>query len=157
MGVSTAASSKLYIGNSATSAVDTAGEFEDLNLIEVGEIESIGAFGDQAQLVTFTSLSERRVKKFKGAKDAGDITLTLGRDPSDTGQAAIRTAEGTDFDYGFKVTLNDGSDGSPSSPTTFYFRGKVMGYTTEIGDANSVVMSSVTIAITSEIIELAAV
>lgn len=157
MGVNTSALSKLFIGDVADDTVDTEGEFEALNLLAVGEIEDMGDFGDVANGITFTSLDDRRVRKFKGSFDAGNIGLTLGRDASDVGQASIRAAQATDFDHAFKITLNDGSSGSPSSPTTFYFRGKVMSYTTNIGNTDSIVRSTVDIAINSAILEIDAV
>lgn len=157
MTVRTAAGSKLYIGPVAASTVDTQGEFEALAYVEVGEIESIGDFGDQAAATSFTALGDRRVRKIKTTFDAGTISLTLGRDPSDSGQAAMIAALAEDDDYAFKVTLNDASQGSPSSPTTFYFRGQVQSYTTNIGNAENVVKATTNIAINSAIIEVAAV
>lgn len=157
MTVRTAAGSKLYIGPVAGSSVDTRGEFEALSYVEVGEIESIGDFGDQAAATNFTALGDRRVRKIKTTFDAGTIALTLGRDPTDTGQAALVAALAEDDDYAIKIELNDASQGSPSSPTTFYFRGQVQSYTTNIGNAENVVKASTNIAINSAIIEVAAV
>lgn len=157
MTVRTAAGSKLYIGPVADSSVDTQAEFEALAFVEVGEIESIGDFGDQAANTNFTALGDRRVRKIKTTFDAGTIALTLGRDPSDSGQAALVAALAQDDDYAIKVTLNDASQGSPSSPTTFYFRGQIQSYTTQIGSADNVVKATTNIAINSAIIEVAAV
>lgn len=157
MTVHTAAGSKLFIGPVAASTVDTANEFAALSFTEVGEIESLGEFGDQAGIVTFTALGDRRVRKFKGSFDAGTITLSLGRDAADSGQSALIAAQASDFDYAFKVELNDEGSNSPQRNTVFYFRGKVVSYSTNIGNANSVVGASAQIAINSPIIEVAAI
>lgn len=157
MTVQTAAGAKLYLGPVAAASVNTLGAFQALVYTEVGEIESLGEFGDQATEITFTSLGDRRVRKFKGSFNAGTLALTLGRDPSDSGQAALVAAAAQDDDYAVKITLNDEGNGSPQNPTTFYFRGKVMGYTANIGNAENVVRSTVNIGINSAIIEQATV
>lgn len=157
MTVNTSALVKIYIGDSVTTAPTTQNAYEATNFVEIGEVADIGAFGDTANPVTFTALSDRRVRKFKGSYDAGTLTLGLGRDTSDTGQAAVEVAMGTDFDYTFKVEFNDGSDGSPSENSVQYFTGKVMSYTTEVGSADSIVGSTVEIGINSEILEVDAV
>lgn len=153
MAVQTAAGAKLYIGPADDSA-SSSGDYIGLSYDEVAEIEDIGEFGDSVNEVTFTALSDRRVRKFKGSFDAGTLELTLGRDPSDDGQGAMIDALASDDDYAFKVELND-AEGS-GDPTTFFFRGKVMSYTAQIGNTENVVRASASIAINSEIIEVPA-
>ena len=157
MGIDTAAGSKLFIGPVAASTVDTTGEFAALSYTAVGEIESLGEFGDQAQAITFTSLGDRRVRKFKGSYDAGILNVTVALDPADAGQAALKTALASDADYAIKVMLSDGSAGSPSQPTTFYFRAKVMSRSINVGSADNIVRASIGLGINSEIYEVAAV
>lgn len=155
MAVQTAAGSKIYIGT--TTPASTQEDYEEDSFTEIGEVESIGEFGDQANEITFTSLNDRRVRKFKGSFNAGTIQMVVGRDPSNAGQADIVEAMASDEDFNFKVTLNDAPDsGANPAPTTFYFRGKVMSYTANIGDAENVVRSSIAIGINSEILEIPA-
>ncbi|HZH27352.1 MAG TPA: hypothetical protein VEY95_09225 [Azospirillaceae bacterium] len=157
MAVTIAAGSKLFIGP-ANSTADTKTAYEALTpYVEVGEIESIGEFGDQASEVTFTSIGDRRVRKFKGSFNAGTIQLTLARDLVNAGQADLRDALREDDDYAFMVTLSDELTPVTGKPTTFYFRGKVMSYTANIGNADNVVRSTVSIGINSAIVEVAAV
>lgn len=156
MAVQTAAGSKLFIGP-ANETADDAGAYSILAYVEVGEIEELGEFGDTVNEINFTPLGNRRVGKFKGSFNAGTINLTVGRDPADPGQDDLRDALASDSDYAFMVTLNDAGIGSPSSPTTMYFRGKVMSYTTNIGNAENIVRSTVAIGINSAIVEVAAV
>lgn len=157
MAVQTAAGAKIYIGPVAASTVDTEAEFEVLSYTEIEEVESISVFGDTVNEVNFTALGDRRVRKFKGSFNAGNIQMVMGRSAAATGQAAFIAALAADDDYAFKVTLNDAGSGSPSAPTTFYFRGKVMSYETDIGNAENVVRANATIGISSAIVEVAAV
>ena len=141
MAVQTSAGCKIYIGTSeATASPD--------DWLEIGEVTNFSEFGRVYQLITHQSVNERGDRKFKGSYNDGDITLQLGRDPSDTGQAAAIAARDSDDDYWFKVTLNDDSV-SVTTPTTFTFQGKVMSYTVNIGGPNQVVGASMQIAITS--------
>lgn len=153
MAVQTAAGAKLYIGP-ANSSADSKSAYEALSFQEVGEIENFSDFGDSYNEVRFTAMNNRRVQKFKGSVDAGSLQLTVGRDPSDAGQADLKTALAADDDYAFRVDLNDEGSGSPANPTIFYFRGKVMSYTANIGNSENVVRSSVGIAINSAIVEV---
>lgn len=156
MTVHTSAGSKIFIGGVAASTVDTQAEYEALSLVEIGEVEDLGEFGDSVSPITFTPLSTRRVNKFKGSFDAGNITLNLGRDVTNAGQLALRNALASDFDYAFKVTLNDAGAGSPGDTTKIYFRGKVMSFTTNVSNVDSITRASVSIAINSEILEVVA-
>lgn len=153
MTVNTAAGAKLYIGGVADESVVAANQFEDLSLVEVGEIEDLGEFGDVVSLAVFTALNDSRTRKKKTSYDAGDFNITIGFDSADTGQDALKAALATKFDYGFKVTLNDGSDGSPSDPTTFYFRALVTSFKIMVGTVDNIVKASVGIAINSAIVQ----
>lgn len=156
MAVDTAAGTKFYIGP-VNSVAAGQSAYEALSYTEVGEVESVSEFGDQYNAVTFTALGDRRVRKFKGSADAGTISLTIGHDSADTGQGNLDTALASDSDYAFKVTLDDAGTGSPSSPTTFFFRGKVMSTRTNPGDAENIVRISAEIAINSPIVKVDAV
>lgn len=151
MTVNTAAGSKVYMtAATVASTVDTKAEFDALVWTEIGEIEEIGEFGDQANPVQFTALGDGRVRKLKGSMDAGNLPLTLGHDTGDAGQVLLPDALDSKKDRGFKVVLNDGSEGSPSQDTTFYFRGLVMSHTVNPGSVDNIVRSSVNIAINSK-------
>lgn len=148
MPVNTAAGARFSIGTTAP-ATDEA-SYEADNWVEVGEIENLGEFGDQVSSATFTALADRRVRKFKGTYDAGDMELTLGFDSGDEGQTALNGAlkDSKSHDYNFKVELEDGD--------IFYFSGKVMSRRIAPGSAEDVVKANVSIAINSAVIEIAA-
>lgn len=158
MSVQTAAGSRIFIGPAVTEAeADSVGEFQALSYTEIGEVENLGAFGDTAGQTTFAALGDRRVRKFKTSYDAGNVEMTVGFDAGDAGQDALVAAFTSDSDFAIKVMANDGSEGSPSEPSTFYFRAKVMSKPITIGTVDNVVRRSFTLAINSEVFEVAPV
>lgn len=148
----TASGSKIYIGNAAAlSTVDTIAEFEAVSSwIEIGMVESLGEFGDESSEVTFAAVGDGRVRKAKGARNAGTMALTVGHDPLDVGQVAIEAAEGTNDNYPFKVVIPD-SPTTLYSDTIYYFRGLVMSKRSSIGTNDNVVRKTYNIGINSEI------
>lgn len=149
MALQTSANCKFYIGT--TSPATDLASFKGDTYKEVGSIEDLGEFGDQFNQVTFTSLGDGRVRKLKGTKDAGDMTLVVAFDGDDEGQAALLAAaeDTTSVGYNCKVELNDMGT---TNPTTFYFRAQVMGARVAIGGADNVIRRNVTIAIDSDVI-----
>ncbi|WP_430436864.1 hypothetical protein [Oceanibaculum nanhaiense] len=163
MAFHTAAGTRLYIGTTldvdfeAQTDEQIATAIDGDSLVEVGELETMSPFGDTAAESPFTALGDRRVRKAKGSFNAGNLAGTCAFDSGDAGQAAILAALATDFDYNFKVVFNDGSPGSPSSPTTQYFRGKVMGAPVNVGNADNVIRRDITVGINSKIVQIDAV
>lgn len=154
--LNTAAGCRLYIGGKT--GADTQTEYEADTYVDVGEIEDLGEFGDTFSSVTFTSLKDGRVRKYKGTADAGDLTVTVGLDNGDAGQSAVKTAhkDRSKGDYNVKITLNDGDPTATPviNPTTFYMRVKVMNNTVAPGAADNVVRRNITMGINSDILEL---
>lgn len=142
MPLSTAAGTTIEIG---TTLADTEAD----SYTNIGKVANLGNFGRVYQPIEFSSLDDRNVLKFKGQRDDGNITMELGRDLSDAGQAAVKVALDSDYDYNFRVILNDESADSGSSGTVYYFKAKVMSFTTNVNDPNSVVGASVDLAIKS--------
>ncbi|MBK3798641.1 hypothetical protein GAY33_05240 [Azospirillum brasilense] len=140
------AGAKLFIGTKAATPV----------YVEVGEIENFGEFGKTYQTVKFNPVGKKRTQKRKGSFDEGSLSLTLGRVPSDAGQAAMREALDDPDAYPFKITLDDAPDGVGATPTTFLFEALVMSYTTNIGGVDGVVKSTTNLEINSDIEEEAA-
>lgn len=153
MTVRTSAGTKLYIGT--TTAAETETEFLADTYVEIGEIESMGEFGDESNPVNFASLNDERMRKLKGTRDAGTLALVCGRDPLDAGQLALDAAEETDYEYNFKVEYDD----APSAlytPSLEFFRGLVMGRRTNVGNTDNVTRKNYNIAINSEIVDIPA-
>ena len=155
--LNTAAGCRIGIGSK--NGADTEALYKADTYVDIGEVEDLGEFGDTFSSVTFTSLRDGRVRKYKGTADAGDLALVVGLNNGDLGQAKLKIAhkDRSKGDYNIKITLNDGDpDATPAPllPTTFYLRGKVMNNTVAAGAADNVVRRNVTIGINSDILEI---
>lgn len=141
-----------------TSDTDTLAEFQALVYVNVGKTTTIPQFGDTYQDVTFVPLDTGRTEHYKGTVDGGTTTIECGSDSSDAGQDALRTALGVRNGlYAIRMQAADGSTGSPSAPTTWYFLAKIMSGAVTIGAANQIVVESFMIGINSDIIRADAV
>jgi len=151
--INTSLGARFYISNAAVlDTVDTIAEFEALTWVEVYPVENLGEFGDEAAAVTFSALNDGRVRKLKGARDAGTLAVVVGHNPTQTGQVAMIAAEATKFNYGFKVEVPD----APSelySNSVFYFRGKVMSKRMNVGANGDVVKRTFNVGVDSQIYE----
>jgi hypothetical protein len=146
----TASGTRFYIGAAATSAVDSIAEFEATSgWIEVGLIENLGEVGDESSSVTGAAIGDGRIRKAKGARDAGTMAVVCFHDPTDTGQAAVEAAEQTNNNYMFKMVLPDGPAGY--SDTIKYFRGLVMGRRQNVGTNDNIIRNTYNIGVNSEI------
>ena len=130
MSISAASGSKLYIGTTLAA-------------------ENISQFLND----TYVEVSDGRMQKLKGVRDAGDMALVVGMDDGDSGQDAMIAAEADTLDYNFKVVLND-KQTIGGTPSEHYFRGKVMSKRTAVGTANNVVRRNFQVAINSEILSI---
>jgi len=144
MTVMTSAGSTLGISTSLPATYDAAG-FNALTYTAVGEITDLGEFGTEYNLVSHTALGNRRVRKFKGSYNNGQLALQMGRDTTDAGQTALRLALASDNSYSFKVTLQNG--------TKLMFTAKVMSYKTSIGSVDQITGASTSLEVDSDIVE----
>lgn len=153
MTINSASGAKLYIGGVNSNPDTVLGDYQADSYVEVGEVEDLGEFGDESATIEFTSLGDGRVRKLKGPRDAGAMTIIVGDDMLDAGQIAMEAAEATIFDYNFKIVLNDaqtiGGTGSQH-----YFIGKVMSKRRNVGNATNVVRRNFAVAINSAITEV---
>jgi hypothetical protein len=148
--INTAGGTKISIGGPNSNRNTALNEYEADSYVEIGEVEDGGEFGDESERIAFTALSDSRTRKFKGPRDAGDMTLVVGDDPTDEGQVALEAAEATPFDYNFRVELNDKiSLGGENS--FHYFIGKVFTKRRNVGNVSNVVRRNFVIGINSQI------
>lgn len=152
MAISVAAKSKIYIGT--TKATSVVSDYTTDTWTEVGQVEDIGEFGDKAEEIKFTALADSRVRKLKGARDAGTLEVTVARDSTDAGQDALRAASAADVGYNFKIVLNDKI---ATSGSIFYFKALVNGSPIKLGDVNAVIRQVFSLAVSSDILEVEAV
>lgn len=146
--VFTSAGTQIDITASAPATRDLAGyqAITEIDWIEIGECTDLGELGRVYELVTHNSLKNRRTVKRKGTYDDGSVTLQLGRVPSDTGQALLKTARDSDTDHYIRVTLQDA--------TVLYLAVQILSYTTSIGGPNNIVGAQVQIEVTDDIFEV---
>lgn len=163
MAIHANAGSKLFI-SPATVNPDTVNAMSDSaavtffeaisDWIEVEEVEDFGTAGDASEAITFTAVSNKRVRKLKGPKDAGTQSVVVGRDPLDDGQEALIVAEGTDFNYAFKVEFNDARAADYTS-SVLYYAGMVMSKSNNMGNVSNVVRRNFDIGINTAVFEVA--
>lgn len=153
MSVTTGAGTRIFIGPRLTAALPatTAAAItllEALTYVEVGEMESIGDYGDSINDVTFAGLASGRATHLKGLADAGSAELSIGFDSGDAGQLALVAAfrDRSRYDYPIKVVYVD--DGG-----TDYFAAKVMSNKKTGISVEGVLKRTVTLGINSEIYE----
>ena len=154
MTIKTASGATIEVGAAITDTVNTKAEYEAATpYAPVGEVESLGEFGDEAASVDFAALGDARVRKQKGARDAGIIELVVGDDPVDAGQLALIACEATSFEYAFRVTANDARTEDWTN-SIYYFRGLVMSKRLNFGENDNIVRRTFQIAINSPILEI---
>lgn len=156
MGIFATSGSKVFIGGvkESKSTPFVVGDFAGESWVEIGWLESIGAFGDEASEITFDAIGEGRTQKLKGVRNAGNMELVAGIDTDDNGQAAVRAAEGQIHDYAFRVDFNDAPEGG--QPSKRYFIAKVMTAREALDTANNVVRLNATLGINSNVVRVAA-
>ncbi|WP_062391104.1 phage tail tube protein [Pseudomonas abietaniphila] len=153
MTIKTSAGVRLLIGpaHNITYAETTAGRaaavtaLKALAYVEIGEVEDAGELGDEASTADFVALANRRKRKVKGTFDAGTQQITLGQDPKDAGQKAVKAALSSDDNYAIQMDYGDGS--------ADFYTGQVLSFRKQIGTAESIRKATVSVAINSAIYE----
>lgn len=153
MTVKTSAGVTLLIGpaHNVSYGEDAAGiaaailALKALTYVEIGEVEDAGELGDEASTSDFTALANRRKRKIKGTFDAGSQSITLGEDPKDAGQAAVKAALRSDSNFAVQMDYGDGS-------SDFYLV-QVLSFRKQIGTAESIRKAAVSFAINSAVYE----
>ncbi|MBP5971070.1 phage tail tube protein [Pseudomonas iridis] len=153
MSINTGAGSRFYIGPRLTADLpaDHAAAITllaALVYVEVGEMESIGDYGDTINDVSFSGLAQGRAKHLKGLADAGSVELSIGFDAGDAGQLKLVEAfkDRSKFDYPIKVVYVDGS--------IDYMAAKVMSNKKTGISVEGVIKRAVTLGINSEVYEV---
>jgi len=151
--IQTTSGAKFYISDAATTAAtDTLAEYEALSWIEVGLIEDLGRLGDVSTEVTGASIRDGRIRKAKGARNAGTQTVICFQDPFDAGQAKLREAQATNDNYAFKMEVPDGP--ADTFTNTFrYYRGLVMSEEGNYGTNDNIMRYTFNIGVNSAVTE----
>jgi len=154
------AGAEVYIGPAMTRKNTdwVQGDFETSPAISwtpISMVESIGSFGDSAQVVSFQAVDLEREIKLKGTRNAGNMVVVCGIKEDDAGQIAMIAAEKTEYNYGFKVVFPNMPTGGVSGGIR-YFIGMVMTIPEELAGANNVAKLSLSVEVNSNIVAVAA-
>ncbi len=153
--MTTTAKTKVSIGT--TTAMADAAAYAADTWTAIANITDAGEAGSEAEIVVGKFIDQTYTRKLKGSRDNGTMELTVARDSSDAGYTALVAAEQTDFPYNFKVELDDkpASGASPKN-SVFYFSAIVASRKNSLGDADNIVSTKFSLAITGAILEVPA-
>ena len=149
MGSQTAAGSSLAISASAPVTQDAAG-YAALTFTDIGQVEKLGSFGASFAKAEFQPLRGAK-QKYKGSADFGAIQPSIAIDSADAGQALLQTASDDETQklYSFCVTYPDGAKR--------YFRARVFGSPETADGADSMLMVTPTVEISTKVVKVAAI
>lgn len=142
MGTQTSAGAVFAVSAAAPATNDITG-YAALTWTTLGELDELGDFGPEFQVVTRTPLSSRGEVKKKGTFNPGQLPLKGALDRANAGQVLMDTASTDDDDYSAKVTLQGGeivyfpinvtsnktSVGGPNQFTGFNYNAEIIGKT----------------------------
>jgi hypothetical protein len=143
MAFDTAAGATLSVVAGAPATVDATG-FSALTFVLIGEVENIGEFGKEYNLVTFLPLAQRGASKVKGSFNNGRFEPQLALDAADAGQVIMLAALESDLTYSFEVALTGGE--------VFYFQGLVMKFAPVINTVDDIVRRSAIVEVSRDLI-----
>jgi hypothetical protein len=138
--IRTAAGTVVSASTTAPATEDGTG-YAALTWTAVGEVTDAGNIGGQWGEATHTPLSSRIVQALKTTFDAGTQDLQVAIDKDDTGQELLRTAFMSDNLISVKIALPTGE--------AVYYRALVMSNPINIGSADGIVSSTISLRINS--------
>lgn len=157
MAIFTTAGSKFYIGGPLEpnfGADLTVANFAGQVWTQVEPLEALGALGDTANAVTFATLSDGRLRKLKGVRDAGTMEIVAAIDYGNAGQIAMLAAEAEDYNYAFRLVFNDAPPGG--TPSERLFVGMVMSASEQLDTVDSVMKANFSVAVNSNVVRVGA-
>jgi hypothetical protein len=155
MGITTTALTKVSIGTTAPFATATA--YAGDTWTEIDNIMDVGEAGSEAEVVTGKFVNQAYVRKLKGSRDNGTMELVVARDSADAGYQALVAAEQSSTAFNFKIELNDKpTSGASPKNSVFYYSAIVASRKNGFNDADQIVQTTFSLAISGPIIEVAA-
>jgi len=147
---------KVYLSTSAVPATESVANYDALTWTEIGLIESVGEFGPDASIGTFTPIGTGVACKFMGTVDNGEVSLSIAKSDDD-GLAILLSKQGDVTSVPMKVELSDTPDasgtGATPRPTRFMFPGLVKGSRYSVGTGDDVVKVQSSLVINGTIFE----
>lgn len=135
--LTTTSQSKLSIGPISPEATSTVSEYEALTPYTlIKKVEDLGELGDTSNEVTGVAIEDGRVRKAKGARNAGTMAVITFRQYDDPGQLAAIAAEKTKERYAFKLEVADVD--APGTGTVLYFSALVGSRAERYGTADNI-------------------
>ena len=137
---------KFYIGGTCARDGDMTAVTAWVQVNDLGGVD--GDIGDESELLSYEVWGDdNRVRKIKGTRNAGNVSVKVARVPGDPGQDAMRAAEVDNANtYAFKCELANGD--------TVLFPALVMSAKRTIGD--TVVMLTYPLELTDDVTEVLA-
>lgn len=140
---------KVYISTTSVSFPLTESAFAALTYKEVGHIGNLGDYGVSPNVITYSTLDTQVSSKAKGVEDAGDLTIEVARVFDDEGQAQLRAAGNTKYNWAVKLEYAD-APSEDHTNTVVYAAGPVMGPQRLGGSTDDFVRESFTIGFSDQ-------
>jgi hypothetical protein len=105
--------------------LDAAG-YAALTWVTIAGVGSFGEAGLTTNILTYDTWESTVTQKTKGMSNAGDPTIEVARQPSNSGQDALRAAALTRFVYAIRIERSDKPDATGTN-TKIYNRGIISG------------------------------
>lgn len=139
----------IKVGNAPTTTPFTKTNLAAAATLEVGMVESIGEFGPESSVGSYTPLGTGIACKYLGTTDNGEIALTIAKTTTDSGLAKLIEKQGDQLGVAVKITLSD--------DTTYVFHGLVKSAKVSVGSGEDVVKITTSLVINGSVYETAPV
>ena len=141
--VQTVAGTLLKVCAAPPATYDATG-FAALAFVTIAEVENLGTYGKKYALVKHNPIDKRATVKRKGSYDNGQLTLSLGRVPSDAGQTLAFAAAGSDLSYSYEVIYPSGEK--------HFFSAQAMSFEIVSGTVDSIQKATVMLELDNDIV-----
>jgi len=147
---------KLWMSATAPTPFDVTG-YDALTWTEIGAVESIGEFGPEASIGTYTPLGTGVACKFMGTTDNGELSLTIAK-TDDTSLATYIGKQGDATSTAFKIELSNVGTTTPGHTVPakhlrYMFMGLVKSAKVSIGTGDDVVKITSSIVLNGAFVE----
>lgn len=113
---------------------------------EIHELQDVGEYGREYNVVTYSSLANRGTLKFKGTYNDGTFASPLGRNDLDIGQAALKLLSEVDYHGLFRIDFVDG--------TSDYLLGLVTSFRGQGGGLEATLFKNLSVELSRSPLEL---
>jgi len=139
----TSAGTKIFLSERLPSDL-SIDEFDILPYTEVGEVSDISEFGKAQDVLSYYKVGSDDPVKIKGNRSFNGFTLTMAAYRENEGQALLYEALQSKNSYSFQITVPE--------PDVYYFTAYVVEYNVNIGGPDQIVSSTMSLALTSDLI-----